>query len=933
MNKNKSLSEENIELNLKIQKISNVIFSRVNNICFYLISFMKNLLIFRKFHNVKFITKCFLKIFNNKIKLDLKSKHIGYIIKNIIEDTSDEIIEDNIEPNSGFYKHIKTVQDYYKKSISDEFHNDKGVLKIRKLIANIKPILVYPEAVTWEPQQRPQHLIREFANNGYICFFVDSSQKQLITEIQEGLYLINNEKTLLNALKSESILIYCSWFGQTPFINMIENKVLWYDILDRIEFFSHYDENAQKTHDILVKNADIVTYSAQLLKKYTNNRSDAVLIENGVNENDFITDNKVIPIDMKNILDKKHKIIGYYGAIEEWFDVDLINKAAKRFSNLEFVIIGQKNKKVKFNNLKNIHLLGKKKYGELKDYAKFFDVAIIPFLKTELTDCVSPVKFYEYTAMKKVVLSSNINEMKKYENYEWVHIYKDEDDFFKLLLSLNNIHYDNKEFLLKHSYEAYFKAIENALKDKCYYKLFARYDNNHHISVNTVTFYDFDGKNYYAGGAERYLVDLAEVCASMGVTLDIYQAGKYNWLRKYDNINVIGLSCADKYVDLVKLNYDYYDKNLFGIFTNIYSAFFQAYPKCLNNSIGISHGISWDGPDANIDTFITKIRPKLASINMLDKIVSVDTNTINSFQTLIYDKAKEMQYIPNYVDTKEFYPENSYKEDKEEIVILYPRRLYEPRGMYIVIDIIEDIINKYPNVVFWFVGRGFEKDTNHVKLLVEKYPKNIRWSELNPEEMPEAYRKSDISLIPTIYSEGTSLSCLEAMATGNIIISTRVGGLTDLIFDNFNGFLIEPNKDSLKHKLEYILDNFNDLDNIRKNALEVSKAFNKTLWINKWKKVIQDYIKTYKGEIQKQEVIVLKLENINEINKKIVRNFITNVLKNNDILYLYNENIDFEKESYYRLQFINNLEQIQYDKIILSKDLDNLEADAIITNI
>ncbi|UKI57385.1 MAG: glycosyltransferase [Clostridium sp.] len=86
------------------------------------------------------------------------------------------------------------------------------------------------------------------------------------------------------------------------------------------------------------------------------------------------------------------------------------------------------------------------------------------------------------------------------------------------------------------------------------------------------------------------------------------------------------------------------------------------------------------------------------------------------------------------------------------------------------------------------------------------------------KKMNEIYKKTDISLIPTIYSEGTSLSCLEAMATENIVISTRIGGLCDLIIDNYNGYLIEPTEEDLYNKLKYVLDNYDKQEIIKKKS-------------------------------------------------------------------------------------------------------------------
>ena len=82
-------------------------------------------------------------------------------------------------------------------------------------------------------------------------------------------------------------------------------------------------------------------------------------------------------------------------------------------------------------------------------------------------------------------------------------------------------------------------AIENYIKTIQGVKLLANYNATNNISVKTSTFLNFQGTNYYSGGAERYLLDLFEVCQKLGYNLNIYQHGEKPFFRKYNNINVI----------------------------------------------------------------------------------------------------------------------------------------------------------------------------------------------------------------------------------------------------------------------------------------------------------------------------------------------------------------------------------------------------------
>lgn len=407
-------------------------------------------------------------------------------------------------------------------------------------------------------------------------------------------------------------------------------------------------------------------------------------------------------------------------------------------------------------------------------------------------------------------------------------------------------------------------------------KLYGNYNTTNNITVKASTFFNDIGTNYYSGGAERYLIDLHEVCNEMGFNLDIYQNGSKPYFRKYNNINVIGLKPIGiknafnyEFMDRQTKNYIYETK--FKSNLHIYSAFQECYPNHIGPSIGISHGISWDSKCNNYQNgieFWNSNKWFIDSAHMCDKLVSVDTNTANWFQTINFDIGnRKFHVIPNYVDTKEFSPRKDYLEKRDKIVITYPRRLYEARGLYITLDVVDDILDKYDNVEFHFVGKGFQDDLDKVEEKVKKYNGRVKCYSKSPYEMHEVYKMSDISLIPTQYSEGTSLSCLEAMASGNIVVATRIGGLTDLILNEYNGYLIEPDKDSLRVTLEKILDNFESHKEMKKNAIKVAEKFNKNTWKDKWKQVISSM--NLKGNSKTNELVEFYLEDVKSLDDKV----------------------------------------------------------------
>src|SRR6185436_2381951 len=78
-------------------------------------------------------------------------------------------------------------------------------------------------------------------------------------------------------------------------------------------------------------------------------------------------------------------IVGFFGLIADWVDLELIRFMARSRPNVQFVLIGKIDTDVSaVKGLPNVHLLGQKSYAELPGYCRKFDIAILPFAINEL---------------------------------------------------------------------------------------------------------------------------------------------------------------------------------------------------------------------------------------------------------------------------------------------------------------------------------------------------------------------------------------------------------------------------------------------------------------------------------------------------------------------------------------------------------------------
>jgi len=135
---------------------------------------------------------------------------------------------------------------------------------------------------------------------------------------------------------------------------------------------------------------------------------------------------------------------GFYGVIDERFDIDLIREVAERNKGWNFVLIGPvvKIDPETLPKLPNIHYLGSKTYEELPIYLSGWHIALVPFLLNDSTKYISPTKTPEYLAGGVPVISTPIVDVvNPYGDNELVHIVSNADEFIAAAIKeFGNLH-------------------------------------------------------------------------------------------------------------------------------------------------------------------------------------------------------------------------------------------------------------------------------------------------------------------------------------------------------------------------------------------------------------------------------------------------------------------------------------------------------------
>ncbi len=289
----------------------------------------------------------------------------------------------------------------------------------------------------WDARfQRPQQLMALFAAAGHRVFYV-SPQFRLdgpscvITLKRRNVYEVTLRGKELNvyahglgdaardllmegldALSREASLGTAVAIVQLPFwwplARRARERFGWpvvYDCMDFHAGFSTVRKAMAAQEDEMLAGADAVMASSTSLEQHAlRKRDDVVLLRNAGDYEHFARTPRA---------SNDRPVIGYYGAIADWFDSALVADLAGRRRDWDFLLIGSTYGAdiSRLARMPNVSLPGEEPYESLPEWLGRFDVAIIPFKRTKLTEATNPVKVYEMLAGGKPIVSVPLPEV------------------------------------------------------------------------------------------------------------------------------------------------------------------------------------------------------------------------------------------------------------------------------------------------------------------------------------------------------------------------------------------------------------------------------------------------------------------------------------------------------------------------------------------
>lgn len=369
------------------------------------------------------------------------------------------------------------------------------------------------------------------------------------------------------------------------------------------------------------------------------------------------------------------------------------------------------------------------------------------------------------------------------------------------------------------------------------------------VIIEYVRYYDMEGKEKTIGGIQTYIMNLAKLCSKHNYEVIILQPANRDFEIKENGYTVVGIKCnTEKFSRISKV---LIKKAEFLYNANTDILIFGSSVLCRKTNfkkiISIQHGIYWDIPWIksfrklpDICTIILRgiqALKELKSSSNANKIVCVDYNYINWYRCQTLRRDIELISIPNFVDTSRKYIS---KNKEGNISIIFARRFEEIRGSRLIGEVFTRILDNNDNVNITIAGSG--KDEKLLKQVFKEYEDRVNFTKYLPDESIELHSNYDIAVVPSIGSEGTSLSLLEAMWAGCAVVCTNVGGMTDIVLDQYNGIMVQPNVKELIDKIQELINDEQKRKYLIQNARNtVDSSFSQKIWEKRWINVINSF--------------------------------------------------------------------------------------------
>jgi len=245
---------------------------------------------------------------------------------------------------------------------------------------------------------------------------VERLQPQFVDEAFREEVNILQRRFLDELIAAFGITQYALWY-YTPmalsFSDHLQPMATIYDCMDELTAFKQAPPMLKERESALLERADLVFTGGQSLYEAKRSLHPHVYAYPSSVDAAHFHSARFPQQDPSDQVSIPHPRLGFYGVIDERFDIDLVAAIADAQPDWHLVLLGPV-VKIEPSDLPqgpNIHYLGPKSYDELPSYLAGWDVALLPFARNDSTRFISPTKTLEYLAGGKPVVSTSIRDV------------------------------------------------------------------------------------------------------------------------------------------------------------------------------------------------------------------------------------------------------------------------------------------------------------------------------------------------------------------------------------------------------------------------------------------------------------------------------------------------------------------------------------------
>jgi GT2 family glycosyltransferase len=234
--------------------------------------------------------------------------------------------------------------------------------------------------------------------------YADIPSELQVAAIAEGIQRVRDRCKVGSVL---SIVDYPFW---APVLQQVPNTVVVYDCMDAYASFANAGRPARELEREAVTTADVVACSSEHLRNSMRRYGcESILVRNGVTVSHFEKRPEL------QAFERKRSTVGYWGAMAEWTDIELLIYAARQLPDVDFVLIGEVMRidVSELAKLPNVRMVGEVPYSALPAYLHGFDVCILPYRVCEYALASDPMKVWEYMSAGKPVVAVRLPEIER----------------------------------------------------------------------------------------------------------------------------------------------------------------------------------------------------------------------------------------------------------------------------------------------------------------------------------------------------------------------------------------------------------------------------------------------------------------------------------------------------------------------------------------